>query len=365
MAKFDNFQSCAFNKNCNAPKSVVWHSIGKEFDGEMTAAQALEAAKADFEVAGREVFVMDEKLIDLLNNGGTINVEDLKAMLINIEDKRANVRVDNNVPLGIVSASYGQVQNKHAFDFVDVLTSGTLGGETPTIESAGVIGKGERIFITAKFPEPVVINGDDVIDMYAMFTTSHDGSGAVSVSIMPIRRASNAVLSCNLDNTRNGKGRISFKHTSHVLERMDLSDKFNAKMAYDSLNVYDLYKKNFETSLRKLNEMFLDDKKIEQLLVKSLLPKDAQEYYRANGDSLDCAEISTRSKNIIAEVTEACHNGIGQDSLTPNSGLWVINGISTYYQNEKNWTDDTKKFDAIVDGSVQTKVQTAIDTLLA
>lgn len=47
------------------------------------------------------------------------------------------------------------------------------------IQTAGVLGIGERIFVTAKLPTYEIAK--DEMEKYTLFTTSHDGSGSIQV----------------------------------------------------------------------------------------------------------------------------------------------------------------------------------------
>ena len=60
-----------------------------------------------------------------------------------ITSHMATVRDDNDITLGVVGSGYGVVQNAKAFEFIDIITSGRLGGDAPIIETAGVLGVGE------------------------------------------------------------------------------------------------------------------------------------------------------------------------------------------------------------------------------
>lgn len=343
----------------NGRKERAWHGLGTVYDRPLTALEALQGAHADFEVGLQPMVGITPELMNMINNGQFINASMLKDMFI--DGHCATMRLDHNEVLGVVSDSYGVVQNKHAFDFVDMLTTGELGGETPTIESAGMLGNGERVFITAKFPEPIRMAGkDDLIDMYVVFTTSHDGTGAVTCMVTPIRVVCNNTLNMAL---QNNSGKISMRHTSHVLDRLDLANKENAQMAYKSLNLYNTYKAFFEESLMELAKKRLTDKETEQILAKALLSDDVWKVYKNNNFSLNSDDIPTRSKNIMLNVTDALHTGVGQAQIEGGTGLWLVNGLTTYYQNTMTWKDDEKKFNAITDGSVQKKLQTVYDSL--
>lgn len=343
----------------NGRKERAWHGLGTVYDRPLTALEALQGAHADFEVGLQPMVGVTPELLEQINNGQFINASILKDLLI--DGHRATMRLDHNEVLGVVSDSYGVVQNKHAFDFVDMLTTGELGGETATIESAGMLGRGERVFITAKFPEPIRMAGkDDLIDMYVVFTTSHDGTGAVTCMVTPVRVVCNNTLNMAL---QNNSGKISMRHTSHVLDRLDLTNKENAQMAYKSLNLYNTYKAYFEESLMELAKKRLNDKETEQILAKALLAPEVFKIYEKNDFNMNCDDIPTRSKNIMLNVTDALHTGVGQAQIEAGTGLWLVNGLTTYYQNNMAWKDDEKKFNAIADGSVQKKLQTVYDSL--
>lgn len=343
----------------NGRKERAWHELGTPYDGPLTAAEAIAGCHADFEVGLQPIIGVTPELLEMINQGQFLNGSMLKDLII--EGTKATMRLDHNETLGIVSDRYGVVQNKHAFDFIDMLTTGELGGETPTIETAGVLGRGERIFITAKFPEPIRMAGkDDLIDMYVVFTTSHNGEGAVTCMVTPVRVVCNNTLNYAMNHN---SGKLSMRHTRYVADRLDLTNKNNAEMAYKTLNLYNSYKEYFEQSLEALARVKLTDKESEQILAKALLTDDAFKIYTQNGNSLNTDDISTRSKNLMMNVRNALHSGVGQRNIEAGTGLWLVNGLTTYYQNDMSWKDTEKKFDAITEGVVQNKLQSVYNSL--
>jgi phage/plasmid-like protein (TIGR03299 family) len=75
-------------------------------------------------------------------------------------------------------------------------------------ETAGVLEKGERIWILAKLPGRMTVHGNDVVNKYILLTNCHDGSSQVRVKIMPIRVVCNNTLTSAL----HGAGDISVRH---------------------------------------------------------------------------------------------------------------------------------------------------------
>lgn len=76
-----------------------------------------------------------------------------ESLAIDIPDHYATVRIDNQAVLGVVGKEYKIVQNREAFSFFD----SNVGGDGIQYETAGALGKGEQIFITAKLPNYVKV----------------------------------------------------------------------------------------------------------------------------------------------------------------------------------------------------------------
>ena len=356
----------------NGKKERAWHRLGRVYDQPLTVKEAIEGCNANFEVGLQPVIAATPQLEGLLNGSMAINSEDtqivdgrqfvsvemLKSLIV--EGRKATMRYDYNEPLAIVSDSYGVVQYQKAFEFIDLLTTGKINGDIPTIECAGLLGtNGSRLFITAKFPEPVILgHKDDTIEQYVVFTTSHDGTGAVTAMVTPVRTVCQNTLNLALCNN---SGKITFKHTSRVNERIDLLNKQNAELAYRTLGLYNTYKEYFEQELQALAKIRLTDKQQEQILAEALFAPDVFKVYKRGDFNLNNEDISTRSRNIMEAVKDTIYTGVGQDLLENGTALKLINGVSCFYQNVATWGGDEKKFNAIMDGSVQKKLQTVHD----
>ena len=83
----------------------------------------------------------------------------------------------------MVGKDYQVVQNRDAFSFFDSIVE----GEGILYETAGALGKGERLFVTAKLPNYIWVGNDDLIEKYLFLTTSHDGFGAITAAFTPVR----------------------------------------------------------------------------------------------------------------------------------------------------------------------------------
>lgn len=342
----------------NGRKERAWHKLGQVFDGQLTVKEALELSHADYEVQMQPVFAVTPAIQAALEQGSVDADLIIEAL---VKNRKATMRMDKCKPLGIVSDSYGIVQNADAFQFIDTLCTGGA-GNTPVIECAGVLGQGERVFITAKFPEQIILDNktDDRVEMYVVFTTSHDGTGAVNCMVTPTRVVCNNTLNFAL---RHNVGKISLRHTSGINNRLDLTRKENAEFAFKTLHMYEVYKNSLEQSFEHLRNVKLSEKELDNILAQVLLSESNYKLFQQEG--IKCKDISSIGRNTFIKVKDTLEHGIGQDFGERGTGMWAINGLTTYYQNEHNFKSEEVKFDSIQQGHAARKVQQAFELIVA
>jgi phage/plasmid-like protein (TIGR03299 family) len=172
---------------------VPWHRLGTRLDRPATAAEAIEAAGLGFTVEKMALKTRDAEL--------------------QVEGHFATVRTDTYEVLGVVGSRYSIIQNTDAFTTFDALV-----GEGEAIyHTAGVLGKGERIWLLAKLPDYIRVNGGDVVEKYLLLTNSHDGSGPVSVKLTPIRIVCENTLALALDGEEK---EVRVRHTGQAKARL-------------------------------------------------------------------------------------------------------------------------------------------------
>jgi len=347
----------------NGSRKRAWHGLGQVFDRPMTITEALEACRADYKVKLQPIVALSDEVITAMENGEPINGAVLRNLII--DGKKATMRTDLNKALGITSDTYGIVQNKDAFKFVDMLCSGLESNRenNPVIETCGVLGNGERVFVSCKMPTSIVLDAkkDDRIETYVVFTTSHDGTGAVRVMVTNVRVVCSNTLNWAM---RNNSGRISFRHSSKVMSRLDLLNKENAEFAYRTLGLWQEYESHFKDSLNHLRNIKISEKFLQNLVAEVSLSEESVKIFKSSGNIMH-EDIPTRGRNIYLGMMDSIESGIGQDILESGNGLWAINGITTYFQNYANFKDTETMFDNMIDGNVYKKVQKAYDTILA
>lgn len=347
----------------NVKSGIAWHGLGQRVNEPMFVADALKLCHADYEVKLQPVVALSDELVGAMENNEFISAAMLRELLV--DKTMATMRMDTKKSLGIVSDGYGIVQNDDAFKFVDMFCSGENADRdhTPVIETCGVLGHGERVFVTAKFPKPIVLDAqrDDLVEMYVVFTTSHDGTGAVRCMCTPIRVVCNNTLSLAM---QNNIGRIAFRHSSKVMSRLDLLNQENAEFAYKALNVAEVYTNGLKESLNHLRMIQLSEQTLDNIIADIALADDAKKVFLETRNIFH-EDIATRGRNIFIGMKNAIEGGIGQDILERGNALWAINGITSFYQNNANFKNDEVKFDNLMDGNVYKKVNRAYNLMLA
>ena len=221
-----------------------WHGLGVCVEEALNSREALEKSGLNWMVEQRPI-ITDGKLIP---------------------GYKANIRQTDGKILGVVTDRYKVVQNHEAFAFTDALL-----GEGVKYETAGSLSDGKRIWILAKLPDKYIIEGEQV-DPYLVFSSSHDGSGAIKVCMTPIRVVCQNTLNIALSSAKR------MWSTIHV---GDLAAKMEE--AHSTLLLAEKYMGKLGTEVSQLSKIKLPDRKVMEY-IDLLLPMDEQssELHRKN-----------------------------------------------------------------------------------
>ena len=144
-------------------QNIAWTGIKgcKSFSTPVTIDEAIDAIGANYSVKKQALLRVPEEIIRAINMG-QVSSMDLSQYLTteNIIDTHSATYIEeSNKTINVVGSKYGVVQNSKAFEFIDLMTSGTLGAEqTPIIETAGILDDGARMYVTAKMPNKFFID---------------------------------------------------------------------------------------------------------------------------------------------------------------------------------------------------------------
>lgn len=274
----------------------AWHGLGKRVNRPLTAEEALEEARLDFRVVQSPAYFNDKE----------------------IPDKVVNYRQDNGEYLGTVGKRYSVIQNTDAFCFFDNLVEE---GEA-IYHTAGVLGKGEVVWILAKLPENIKAPDGNPIDKYVLLSNSHDGSKALSVAITPIRVVCQNTLNLALEKATH---KISIRHSGDV--------KGKLREAHRVLGLTREYYEKFSKVIGKLHDVPINDEDVVSFTLK-LFPDNEE------------AKNKTRTQNLRHDFLGALYNGKGQS--IDNTLYWMLNGSIYYIDNFKKHSNSRVRLNNIV-----------------
>lgn len=312
-------------------QELPWHRLGTVVDT-LTSKEALELGGLDFVVEKRPLYVpgvalgfedakkfkrIGREIVNISTDPKEITLASNYHKLIKFNRQFATVRTDNDFPLGIVGEKYHVFQNYEAFEFFDSI----VGEKYADYETAGALGNGETVFITAKLKEEMVFN-KDLIDKYLLLTASHDGSSSITVMFTPIRVVCNNTLTLALQGKNSNKVLIS--HTLNAKIRLE-----NAKRVLGLVGQSALAYQEAFGNLLKIN--VTDDEATEVFKKVLKLEPDNKGKY------------STRAVNILDSIETYYHIGFGQQEIV-GTGWGVYNAVTGYLQNVKTYQNDDSRF---------------------
>lgn len=341
MAHNLNFNEHTGKYSFFSVQQKAWHGLGQVVEVYPTSAEALKFAGLDYEVTKSTLYTRGNNMIE---TAGGISVTDNE---VHVPDYYANIRMDNNTVLGVVGKDYHIVQNREAFAFFDAI----VGGEEGIMyETAGALGNGERIFITAKLPGYIRVgNGDDVTEKYIFLTTSHDGSGSITAAFTPIRIVCQNTLNASLQNMSNV---VRIKHTAGAKQRLSEAHKV--------MGVANTLSNQLEGIFNRWAHVDVTDQEVRKLIQWALCPnKETFDLLKKGADD----ETSSVFKNSVDNAFRYAMISDSQQMNTTKGTLFgAYNAVTGYFQNVKNYRNDEAKLQSIVMGGMaQNKSQRAFE----
>ncbi|UPZ36531.1 DUF945 domain-containing protein [Sphingobacterium sp. PCS056] len=340
MAHNINYNETTGQHSFFSVKQKAWHNLGQIVSEYPTSADAMRFAGLDFDVIKTPMYTQGS-IISIGDSG--METEPIE---LNVPNYYSTVRTDNNTVLGVVGKDYHIVQNRDAFSFFDSIVGG---GDGIMYETAGALGNGEKIFITAKLPNYIRVGKEDLIEKYLFLTTSHDGSGSITAAFTPIRIVCMNTLNAAMRNMTNA---VRIRHTANAKSRLEQAHKLMGITDNLSTQIQDIF--NHWTTVR------ISDDQVKRLIEIALAPsKDVLKNVLEGNEE----ELSTQYINMVDAAFEyAMGNPTQQLETTKGTVFGAYNSITGYFQNVRKYTDDEAKVKSILlGGTAQLRAQTAFN----
>lgn len=182
-----------------------WHGLGKPLPAGLDARSGFQHLGIDWPVELAPVYAEVQRGVD----------EDGNPILrrIRLEGHRAHIRMDNDTPLGVVTDGYQQVTNADLADLLDSLAGQDAAN---TLESAGSLFGGRRVFGCIRLPTSIRV-GADIVETFVVVSNGNGGFAGLNIYPTSIRPECNNMLRWSERDL--GKG-ITFRHSGDMSEKV-------------------------------------------------------------------------------------------------------------------------------------------------
>ena len=310
-------------------KPKVWQLLGKNISHCKTTAEAIQEAGLDFSV-------LKPPNIHPLPSGNNI-----------ISDNSFfTFRTDTEAVLGDkVGSDYQVVQNVETFSFFDSIIENY---GSVKFDYAGALGYGETIFLTAKLPDYIRVGKSDLIDPYLFLSSTHDGTGSITIAFTPIRICCSNTLNAALRGCQNA---VKIRHTASAAEKL--------KSAHQLLGLTNQLSTELEAIFNRWSRIRITDPELKRLIQLAMSPNRETTEKLQTGKEV---ELSSHFNNIVASVMEySLASPTQQEDTTKGTLFGAFNGVTGYFHNVRKFPDEETKFKSILYGNGLQKAQAAFN----
>ena len=316
-------------------REKAWHLKGTVVDHYQSSGEVIMGSGLGFTVEKRKLFATDQT----------------GSPSLNVSRSFATVRTDIDQVLGIVGEKFHVVQNIDAFRFFDDIVK----GEGIKFETAGALGNGETIFISAKLPSYIKVGNEDISEKYLFLTNSHDGSKAVTIAFTPVRIVCNNTLNHALGNCSN---KHKIMHTENAEAALKEAEHF--------MGITNSLSDMMEQAFNSFAKVRITDSELKKLIALAMKPTDLKVEDIIKGDY---SKASTYFVNVVDNVLEYNAPAPSQQlDTTKGTVFGALNAVTGYYQNVRNYESKTKQrsaadaqLDSILFGNTALRTQKIFD----
>jgi phage/plasmid-like protein (TIGR03299 family) len=194
-----------------APRVNAFHALGTPIPSGMSVTDAMEYAHMN------DWNVRKQALVAQVPGGAVTGT-----LSIPVEGKFAVLRdnpfTGHTEALGVVGDKWAPFQNEQTTGLLTAIVKES-GCDIATM---GVLGGGRKTFVSMKLPGHMefvspIDGSTDITDMYLSVFNSHDGTGALSVVVSPVR-----LMCCNQQRMAEGraKSRFTLRHSGNPLAKL-------------------------------------------------------------------------------------------------------------------------------------------------
>lgn len=285
-----------------------WHGLGFELPEGASLDQWRVAAGLNWTAEKTDIYYRNSFKQDAQGKG-----ELMKAQ------SRLIYRSDTGAELGIASDRYKIVQPAEVMEFFRDLTA----DNGMTMETAGALDGGKRIWALARTGDEFRLMGQDQVKGYVLLATSFDGSMATQAQFTSIRVVCHNTLT--VATKSDAKGAIRIPH----------STTFDGHQVKLDMGLIHGAWAQFQSDAEALASRRVSAR--EQVDFILALMTDEKE-------KLDPESISTRKRNIIADILNRAQGGaMGSQFRSAQGTAWgLVNAITEYVDHVQGRSTETR-----------------------
>ena len=280
--------------------AVPWHGLGFRVDGNLTPKQMLKAAKIDWTVETRPLFMADGKEVPAA----------------------ALVRSTDGHVLDVVGSGYVPVQNAEAFEFfTDFVEAGDA-----TMETAGSLKNGQYVWGLANLGDAFTLKGNDTVKGYVLVGCPHQQSRSLILKFTTVRVVCNntLTLALNSGSTKSGKGIVlpEFRRAHR-----STFDRAAIKGAQAALGLAREQLEEFHTTAKVLQKKSMSRQDAIDVLAPIFAPK---------------FEEKMTIENLTPRMAQLMDILVKAPGAQPDNAWGVLNAVTYYADHVASRTDDRR-----------------------
>lgn len=280
-----------------------WHQLGTQLPANQPIEVWQRAAGMDFTI--RETAVL-------------FNVSDEGLYVKNHSDSKVLFRSDTHAPLSVVSNRYKVVQPYDVLEFYRDLTQ--AGGFT--LETAGVLKEGKKLWALAKTGQETVLRGGDKVGAYLLLATSCDGTLCTTAQFTSVRVVCNNTLQMAVGDS---SGAVKVPHRT----------KFDPQLVKQELGLGLTAWDRFVADMKQMAERPIHKFEAMNFLVNVLGDPEIPLAEQPNQKALQNVYALFQGK------------GMGADMASANGTAWgLVNAVTQYVDHERRARSTDHRLDS-------------------
>jgi phage/plasmid-like protein (TIGR03299 family) len=283
---------------------MPWHGEGLPLARPATVEEALAAGRLDWRVGEVGLLTGDDPPLP-------------------VPTRKAIVRLDrpaghNERVLGVAHRGFQPLQNRDGAMLFDAI----FGRGQPVYHTGGYLGCGHVVWLLAKIDNPREIARGDLVQPYALFANSHDGSIAIYIKLTTVRVVCQNTLALALKEQSGPVFRRS--HQGRLVDHAEAARIFFAA----TMKQLDYVAGKFVYLSSKLCREEQFKQILEALLPEPKKPRNAD----ANPGLLKAWQTNTERVRIARQkISDLRRSGVGMDLDGSRGTFWgVLNAVLEY-----------------------------------